>query len=142
MKKVVLTIVILLIGITAFFYFSTPKETEANGLITVELVGRDGSIESVKSIDYDEGYTLFDVLDDNYELLCADAAYKPSTSCNKVTMNGRVVLGMDSVETNWTNSFIAIYVNDVYSVVGIDSIIINDNDVFRFEYTEVGGGSK
>lgn len=142
MKKLIISIVVIAIGISAFFYFSTPKESEANGLVTIELIDENGLLVSTKKIDFYEGTTLFELLDENYDLMCANASYNPTDICSKISMNGRVVLGIDTVETNWTNSFLAIYINDDYAVYGIDSIPLNEGDVYRFEYTVVGGGSQ
>ena len=50
----------------------------------------------------------------------------------------RVILQIEDIETDWNNTFIAIYENDSRSNFGIDSIVLNDGDYFRFEYSEVG----
>ena len=46
---------------------------------------------------------------------------------------------IDDVETDWINNYIAIYENNEYSLLGIDSIVLNDGDIFVFEYKTVGG---
>ena len=45
---------------------------------------------------------------------------------------------IDTVETDWTNNYIGIYENGDYSTYGIDLITLNDGDIFRFVFLEVG----
>ena len=45
---------------------------------------------------------------------------------------------IDTLETNWSDNYIGIFENDVYSTLGVDSISLNDGDVFTFEFTEIG----
>lgn len=140
MKKILLSVIVLAVGIGSFLYFSTPKETKANGFVTIELVDENGTIVVNENVDLEAGDTLFDVLSRNHTVYCANAAYKPTTDC-KESVNGRVILGIDDVTSTWTTSFIAIYVNDEYSNYGIDRISLEKDTTYRFEYTVVGGGS-
>ena len=73
------------------------------------------------------------------KIRCADNSYHITTVCEPLLFSSRVILKIDSVETDWTNTFIAIYKNGEYSNLGLDSISLSDGDVFRFEYQEVGG---
>lgn len=141
MKKILISIVFVGIGLASFFYFSAPKESKEDGNIEVVLIDEIGNTISNKEIPFYEGDTLFEILDENYDLLCADASYNPSTNCNSVGINGRVILGIDSLVTNWQNNYISIYINDDYATEGIDQIELVDNAVYKFEFLVVGGAS-
>ena len=82
---------------------------------------------------------MYDLLNENYELGCANSSYQLSTECPSGIFSSRILLKIDDLETDWRNSYIAIYENDEYSVLGIDYIYLNDGDVFVFEYILVGG---
>jgi len=141
MKKILISIVFIGIGLASFFYFSAPKESEESGNIEVVLIDEIGDIVSTKTLPYYEGDTLFKVLDENYDILCADASYNPSSDCNSVGINGRVILGIDTLITNWQNNYISIYINDDYAVQGIDQIELQNNAIYKFEFLVIGGAS-
>jgi hypothetical protein len=48
-----------------------------------------------------------------------------------------VILGIETITTDWTTNYIAFYINDQYSNQGIDVIPLVDGNVYRFEETLV-----
>ncbi len=138
MFKLVISISVLIVTVASFLAFSQLNNNDAIGEITITIVDEIGDTISSNTYNFTESDTLFSILEDNYELGCADSSYHLSTVCESQIFNSRVILKIDTIETDWNNTFIAIYENDEYSNLGIDSIPLNDGDVFRFEYTVVG----
>ena len=139
MKKLVYSIIILVVSFASFSIYSQLNNNDTVGEITIIIVDEIGDTVSSKTYDFTKEDTLFSILQDNYEIGCADSSYHITTVCEPLLFNSRVILKVNSVETDWTNTFIAVYENDEYSNYGIDSISLNDGDVFRFEYSLVGG---
>lgn len=137
MKKVILTIIATAILIFGYLAFSQTYNDIA-GEITIIVVDEIGDTISNKTYNFTESDTLFSILDENYELGCADSSYHFSTECEAQAFGSRVILQIDTVVTDWTNTYIGIYINDEYSNYGIDSISLKDGDIIRFEYKEVG----
>ena len=139
MKKLVVSLIVLIVATASFIAFSQLNKNDSIGEITIIVVDEIGDILSNKTYTFSESDTLFSILEENYEIGCADNSYQITTVCEPLLFSSRVILKIDSVETDWINTFIAIYENDEYSNLGLDSISLNDGDTFRFEYSEVGG---
>jgi hypothetical protein len=138
-KKVLISIAALGLIIGSFLALSYFDFSDTEGTITITLIDEIGDIISNKDFDFNSEDTLFDLLNKNYELGCTDSGYRLSTLCEPKLVGSRVLLKIDDLETDWINSYIAIYENGEYSVLGIDYISINDGDTFIFEYKLVGG---
>lgn len=141
MKKLLITIFIIIAAIGSFFYFSQEKKRDNIGEITIIVIDDTGDTLSSKTVTFGENESLFDILNKNYSLGCANASYQLSTTCDTVLFGSRVILQIEDMTTDWQTSYIGVYENDEYSRTGIDSIILDNGDVFRFEYTSLGGGS-
>lgn len=139
MKKLVISLIVIVVAIASFIAFSQLNKNDSIGEITIIVVDEIGDTISHKTYSFTESDTLFSILEENYELGCADSSYHITTVCEPLLFNNRVILKIDSLETDWTNTYIGIYENDEYSNLGIDSISLNDGDVFRFEFSTVGG---
>ena len=139
MKKLVISLVVLIVATASFLAFSQLNKNDSIGEITIIIVDEIGDTISSKTYSFTEEDTLFSILEENYELGCADNSYNITSVCEPLLFSSRVILKIETVETDWTNTFIAIYENNEYSTLGIDSIPLNDEDVFRFEYSIVGG---
>ena len=139
MKKVLISLVTLLLLIGSFLALSFFDFSDTEGTITITLKDEIGDIVSSKGYDFNSDDTLFDILNNNYDLGCANSSYQVSDVCDASLFSSRVILKIDDIETDWRNSYIAIYENGEYSNLGIDYISINDGDVFVFEYKIVGG---
>jgi len=137
MKKILLTTFVLFAAFVLFLIF---QNNGAKSEGEVVIVVHDGtSMISEETFSFDEGDTLFDLLNTHFNLVCANANYQPSNECRDLLLGSPVILGIDGVITNWKDRYFAIYVNDKYSNFGVDMIVLNDEDVIRFEVQEVGG---
>ena len=139
MKKVLMSIVALGLIIVSFLALSYFDFSDKEGTITIILIDEIGDTISSNDYEFNSEDTLFDLLDEHYNLGCTDSGYRLSTDCEEKMVGSRILLNIDDLETDWMNSYIAIYENDEYSVLGIDYISINDGDIFIFEYKLVGG---
>ncbi|MBU1020289.1 MAG: DUF4430 domain-containing protein [Firmicutes bacterium] len=141
MKKLIITIVILIVAIGSFFYFSQNKKQDIEGEITIIIMDEIGDTITNANYSFSSEDTLFSIINSNYDIGCANTSYQLSDSCDAVIFGSRVILQIEDIMTDWQNSYISIYENNEYATAGIDSIALNDGDVFRFEYTSLGGGN-
>lgn len=139
MKKIILSLVAIVILAGSTFAISHYKNQDIEGSISIVLIDEFGDTISNIEYDFTSEDTLFGLLDENYELGCANSSYSLSSNCESGLFSSRVLMKIDSIETDWMNTYIAIYENDDYSLVGIDFIALNDGDIFVFKYKEVGG---
>ncbi|KFZ27016.1 MAG: hypothetical protein KQ78_00782 [Candidatus Izimaplasma bacterium HR2] len=139
MKKVIISVAALVFLASSFLALSYFNKSDVEGTITITVIDEIGDIVSSKEFDFTSEDTLFDLLDQNFEVGCANSSYQLSSECEKILFTSRVLMKIDDVETDWINSYIAIYKNNEYSLLGIDNIVLNDGDVFVFEYKTVGG---
>ena len=138
MKKIMITIGIIALAALGLYVSSIQNSNDVAGEITIVVVNQIDEIIIEDTLAFEESDTLYSVMDENYQLLCANASYQISDDCENRLFNSKVIMQIESVVTDWNNNFIAIYVNDVYSNNGIDNIPLNDGDIIRFEYTLVG----
>ena len=139
MKKLVVSIFVLLLALASFFMLKDEATAESLGKATIILVDETGSEIVHEELDFEEGITLFELLEANYSVACANNAYRLSDVCEKTTFGGHVILHLDEIETDWYGSYISIYVNDLYSTKGIDLVPLIDGDTYKFVYTSLGG---
>lgn len=140
MKKLVVSIFVLLLAVAGFLMLKEEAVAESYGNATIILVDQNGN-EQTTTIGFDEGDTLFELLEENFEVGCANDSYTISDVCEKTTFGGHVILQLDTLVTDWYSSYIAIYINDTYSNKGIDIIELTDGTEYKFEYTALGGAS-
>lgn len=137
MKKVVISLIVVVVFVALFLYLTISKDNDNVGEITVIITDENG-VEESAIYGFLKEDSLFDIVNGNYEVKCANSSYGISNECNEIGFSSRVILQIDDIITDWNNDFISIYENDVYSHLGIDSIVLNDGDKFEFMYTEVG----
>jgi hypothetical protein len=137
MKKMVITVIALLAVYAGFFISDLIREQSGPGSIEISIVDENGTTISTGTYTYEEDDTLLEILVEYYDVRCADNNYNPTT-CENSSLFGHVILEIDDVSTDWTNNYIAIYINDVYSTYGIDDIVLEDGYHYTFTFTEVG----
>ena len=124
--KIIITILLLGICISSVLLFNKYVKDKAIskelGKITIELVDFDGS-KSTKEFSYKEGDSVWSILKDNYQV-----TYKE-------TQFGIMVSEIDNIITDFTTTYIAIYVNDEYSNYTVSNIPIKDGLIVSFRAT-------
>lgn len=116
---------------------STVDEIEYLGSITIVVIDESETVVINDHYQYLEGDTLFSILNTHYELGCANRSYQLSDVCEPVSLGSRVLLKIDDIVTNWSNSYLAIYIDDIYSVKGLDYILLEDGSTYKFVYKGV-----
>ena len=133
MKKLIIKIALAFLAI-AFLITSLviynknfkDKKNKDNPNIEVNIVLID--IEGKELLnDFYNGYdkTLFDILNDNYKIRYDESIY------------GIRLLDFESVKTDFTNTYIAIYVDESYSTKGISYITLYDKIKIEFKETKI-----
>ena len=118
--------IVLAIAITSIVIYKSQQEpaAEISGTVTIELVPLSG--ESVtKQLEYQTGDTLFGLLTENFEVTYEEAQF------------GVLLYGVDHIQTDFINTYVALYVNGTYSNYGISSISLEDGAVYSFRETKI-----
>ena len=139
MKKLLMIIVVLGIGFIGYTYASTPASGDTQGGIHIEIVDQEGVMVIDDYYDFEEETSLYDTLQDNYTIGCADSIYNLDLTCEYKALNNHMILSVEAVETDWWNSFLEITVDGVKSQYGADSILLKDDTTYRLTYTSLGG---
>lgn len=141
MKKLGLTVVVLGVMLALFILFTQAQQNDVEGEIRIQVVNQLDEIVIDDTVLFEEEDTLFSIMQERYEVGCANAQYQLTDACEPLLFDSRVILKINEVETNWNGHFIGIYVDVTYSNHGIDSIALTDGTTYRFEFTLVGGDS-
>ena len=139
MKKLIMIVVVLGLGFIGYMYASTPLRGDEQGGVHIEVINDLGEVAINDYYEFTEETTLFDLLEQNYEIGCADSGYSVDYTCEYTTFNSHVILVVEDVETDWENSFLEIKIDDVKSNYGVDLIMLEDNTTYTLTYTSLGG---
>ena len=121
-KKIVLTIISLLVLVLGSLYLSNNFTSKTQGDVLIELIDIDGNISDSRRIDYQKGDTLVSLIESNYD--------------NVLIENGMLMTIEDFETASDWSTFISIYVNDEMSMVGINDIMFDNNTKISFVMTE------
>ena len=142
MKRVFASFMVVIAALAGYLYFSQAQpEGDIQGGVTIILIDEEGKEISNETYIFTEEMTIYEFLELHYEVGCADSDYKLSSECEVVSLNSRIIMKIDALETNWNNNYIQIFVNDIPAVYGVDQINLTDETVYQFEYTDLGGGN-
>lgn len=133
MKRIGLTLIALLILLLAGWFFGRPFQAETPGSLTIILVDHEEEVRRDVTL-YHEGESLYDILSRNYEISCASPTYEPDPSCEPLMyseVTGRILLEIESLKSNWKDTFIQIQINGIPAVYGMDQVKFNDQDEIR-----------
>lgn len=124
--KIAIAVVVIAIAVTSVIIYNKSKTPTADdsGGVTVELVDVDGNV-TAKQLEFKEGYTLEQLLSENFVLTYKDDKY------------GSLLLGIDDIQTDFETTYIAIYINGEYSNYGLSSIKLEEGNTYSFRETRV-----
>ncbi len=128
--KLKLLFSILAVGVIlglSYVYFSTGLISSDDGEITVELVSQDGQVLKTKTLSFETGENLYEVLDRHFELELMGSRHDSF---------GRILLGIDELSTDFQSSFIYIELNGEAALRGIDNLPLEDGATYRFSIKE------
>lgn len=109
--------------IVSVVYFSSVFNSDMAGDITVEIIDENGQTVSEEVVEFEEGDTLYDVLNRHFEL---------RVSGSKHDTLGRILLGIDELNTDFQTQFIYIEVDGEEARKGIDYLPLQDGSRYRF----------
>lgn len=126
--KVLITVFFLSLAIGALI---TSKQIEKKnavsqdvGTITIEIVTLDNKVNK-REFNYKEGDSVWSIIKENYIVRYSE------------TQTGVWLYDIDDVKTDFTTTYLAIYVDDVYSNYTIDGIKIKDGLVVSLRETKL-----
>ena len=114
MKKIIVTIFVVLV-LLAFRVFivektNTPPQNQGAGTITINVGGYD------YKYDFIESDTFLELLTKHHETVIV----------------GGILYNLDHMKTNFTTTYIAIYINGEYATVGVENITLCDKCSYSF----------
>ena len=120
--KIAVTLVSLIIVLLVGVFLLKGSVSKTKGIVTIEVVDINNQIVISDNINFKEGDTLVQLLKDNYELRIDDS------------YGFTFIYDINEVKTGH-DDFLAIYVNNEKSMVGVDQIELVDGSVISFRVT-------
>lgn len=130
MQKVFVTLAMMAIMAIALFLYDQSLENSTAGTLTITLSDAGETIHEA-SHPFTEDDTLYTLLDAHYEIRCADANYQPSDRCESLSftgVEGRILMHVNELETDWFTSYIEISLNGQKANYGMDQLPLDDGD--------------
>lgn len=126
--KVLITVFFLSLAIGALIIAKQIEKKNAVsqdvGTITIEIVTLDNKVNK-REFNYKEGDSVWSIIKENYIVRYSE------------TQTGVWLYDIDDVKTDFTTTYLAIYVDDVYSNYTIDGIKIKDGLVVSLRETKL-----
>jgi len=126
--KVLITVFFLSLAIGALIIAKQIEKKNAVsqdvGTITIEIVTLDNKVNK-REFNYKEGDSVWSIIKENYIVRFSE------------TQTGVWLYDIDDVKTDFTTTYLAIYVDDVYSNYTIDGIKIKDGLVVSLRETKL-----
>lgn len=141
--KIILTVAVLLLGFIIIEFVFNRDVIHDAGFVELTIMDEHEEILYQKILYYEENQTFFELLNENFELTCANSFYQADSTCSfKFNIMGQqqhVILGIKSdkfeIMTDWDKTFLNIEIYDgntyVDSSVGVDMIDLNEIDRIR-----------
>jgi len=117
LPKILYFIIALIIMIGSILVINNQDSATSNGQLTIEILAIDDTVISSKSVNFFKGDTLKQIIEDNFD----DVLFESSSF-------GPYLTGIEGYVTpSDFSTYISIYIDGVYSTVGIGQIDIRDN---------------
>ena len=118
MKKLIIKIIVsvILIGISigTFFIVRNLNKNDSDGLINIKVYDINDVLVSDKNIKFKKDDKFIDILENNYTIRTSVSTY------------GYILYDIDDIKTDFKKTYIAIFIDDKYSNVGISGIVLYD----------------
>ena len=124
MRKLIIKILVslILIGIAiGTFFIINHISNSGSGRINIKVYDINETMVSDKDIEFKKDDKLIDLLEKNYTIRTSSSKY------------GLILYDIDSIKTDFTTTYIAIYIDDKYSNYGISSIKLYDGMRISFK---------
>lgn len=130
MRKVFVTIGMMVFLALALFIYDLRLEAQGAGMLTITL-SEAGEVIREQNHSFTEEDTLYTVLNAHYAIQCADESYAPTETCNPMDytgLEGRILMHIGPLETDWVTTYIEISLNGDKASYGMDQLPLNDGD--------------
>ena len=124
MRKLIIKILVslILIGIAiGTFFIINHISNSGSGRINIKVYDINETMVSDKDIEFKRDDKLIDLLEKNYTIRTSSSKY------------GLILYDIDSIKTDFTTTYIAIYIDDKYSNYCISSIKLYDGMRISFK---------
>ena len=113
MKKVFLSIVVIGLLLGTYFLVSQPQSGDELGSVTIKVIDQNGLEVINDTISFDSEMSLFELINNEYSIGCANTSYQVDLTCDHSFINGHVVLSIETVSTDWFGSYLKIVIDDI-----------------------------
>lgn len=128
-KRLILSFVVL--SCAGLVFWLWPEATSQDGFVTIQIMDRGVVIREVEAELFEDD-VLFDVLERHFNLICATPGYGTDATCQTRLIvgrtGGRVLLGIDALQTDWFSEYLQIRLNDLPAHYGVDTLVLEDGD--------------
>ncbi len=121
--KVLVSVIVIGLLVTVGFIFLRPKAAVADGIVKIELCNYE-QVCVEDEYNFYSGDTIVDVLEKHFDSEIVTSDFGSYVN----DINGYVVAGGES------NAFLAFYVNDESSLLGINEVALYDGIKLSFKY--------
>lgn len=131
MRKIWVTIGSMVLLAAALFIYDLSLEPNSAGTLTLTL-SEAGVLVQEADHNFTEDDTLYTLLERHYDIACADPSYAPSDACEPLSFSGvegRILMHVNELETDWFTSYLEISVNGNKANYGIDQLPLKDGDI-------------
>ena len=124
MRKLIIKIIVslILIGIAiGTFFIINNISSSGSGTLNIKVYDINENMVSDKDIEFKKEDKLIDILENNYQIRTSNSIY------------GIVLYDIDDIKTDFTTTYIAIYIDDKYSNYGVSGIKLYDGMRISFK---------
>lgn len=153
MKKLSIKFIVSILALATVFVAMrlldvTPNHDTA-GEIRIILEDVSGQVVYDAWIPFESGMSFFDLLQENFEITCANALYQPDETCGytfqSFGVSDKVILGIRGTSfelmTNWQNTYLSIHKWDGsdfrLTPQGVMNLPMTDQDQIKITVKEV-----
>ncbi|MBQ4325080.1 MAG: DUF4430 domain-containing protein [Clostridia bacterium] len=112
-KLLIALLVCAVVALVLTAYFGRTREPDPKGTITVTVKELDGTVVTEDAIDFWDEASVFDILSDYYG----------DTIRYEIGPYGPFIYDIAGVETDGYTSWLSLYVDGTYSMVGIGEVV-------------------
>ncbi len=118
--KIIVSLILIGIAIGTFFIINNISNS-GSGTLNIKVYDINENIVSDKDIEFKKEDKLIDILENNYQIRTSNSTY------------GIVLYDIDDIKTDFTTTYIAIYIDDKYSNYGVSGIKLYDGMRISFK---------
>ncbi|MDA3932521.1 MAG: hypothetical protein PF513_07275 [Tenericutes bacterium] len=132
--KIIISFVLIAILAITIYLISDRSDDDVNtggepqGEIYFELYDEFQTLVIDETLSFYEEDNLFTLLNRNYDLVCANGDYEPDDSCSYRFLYGRIILGIEEVDSDWYSTVLSVYINDNLSTKGVSLTELSNGD--------------